>query len=129
MNLVMVSSLLLVRISTVSGPVQSSGIVQFIVPWIVVPWKLFLFNLMEFTHAACKLLFGQESKELLCRFLELFLSIALTCSFIYSANPNYLDLPELMMSIFSNPGMSGFVFHLPMPWYENYLLERNLRLV
>ena len=39
-NLVMVSSLLLVRFSTVSGPVQSSGIVQFIVPWIVVSLKI-----------------------------------------------------------------------------------------
>ena len=40
MNLVMVSSLILVRISAVSGPVQSSGIVQFIVPWIVVSLEI-----------------------------------------------------------------------------------------
>lgn len=77
----------------------------------------------SFTHARANYCSAKESKELLCRFLELFLSIALTSSFIYSANPNYLDLPELMMSIFSNPleCQALLRFHLPMPWYENYL--------
>lgn len=58
---VMVSLLWLVGISTVSGPVQSSVVIQFITPWIVVFFlELFLFNFIEFHPCTCKLVFSQS---------------------------------------------------------------------
>lgn len=58
---VMVSLLWLVGISTVSGPVQSSVVIQFITPWIVGFFlELFLFNFIEFHPCTCKLVFSQS---------------------------------------------------------------------
>lgn len=120
---VMVSLLWLVGISTVSGPVQSSVVIQFITPWIVVFFlELFLFNFIEFHPCTCKLVFSQSvngttmqiSGALFLHSFQLF--IYPSCKF---------QLPWLywtLVPIFSTPENTAlFSFHLPMPWYENCL--------
>lgn len=58
-------------------------------------WNYFCLISSSFIHVHANQYSAKVSMELLCRFLELFFSIAFSSSFIHHANSNYLDFTEL----------------------------------